>query len=113
MAKGYEIELSSGILLQLVPNDGVRDCSISHGPTRIDIDVGAGSFKVVAPEGTVMASVPGVVRFEAKDLTVGPKGKPGSAGDGPHLMRTCAPCNGQSCCVTNCCGSCGCEWLCD
>jgi len=31
MAKGFEFELSDGTILQIVPNTGASECSISHG----------------------------------------------------------------------------------
>lgn len=113
MASGFEFELSDGRILQIVPKDGVDSCSISHGDTKIELDVAAGSFRVLAPSGKALTAISTIVRFEAKNLTVSANAAASDTADKPHIMRTCEDCNGQSCCVTNCCGSCGCGWICD
>lgn len=113
MAKGFEFELSDGTILQLVPNKGVSDCSISHGDTKIDVDVTKASFKTVAATGKTLAAVANVVRFESKEMEVGACQPPVGGDDQPHIMRVCVPCNGRWCCVTNACGNCGCGWICD
>lgn len=113
MANGYEFELSDGTILQLVPNSGVRDCSISHGDTMIVVDAEKSSFKTSTPNSVALTEVPTVARFEPKELVVGACVPPVKVDDNPHIMRTCMMCNGRSCCVTNACGNCGCGWICD
>ena len=113
MAKGFEFELSNGTILKVVPNDGADTCAISHGDTKVEIDVKSASFCVSAPAGKLTASIPTVVRFGAKEFVVSDCVTGSAVGDAPHIMRTCMPCNGTSCCVTNCCGDCGCGWICD
>lgn len=113
MAKGFEFQLSDGTVLQLVPKTGVTECSISHGDTKIEVNVSSAAFKVIAPEGKAIAAIPTVVRFNTKDLVVGDCKSPLLTGDEPHIMRACMSCDGKSCCVTNGCLDCGCGWICD
>jgi hypothetical protein len=113
MAKGFEFELSDGSVFQLVPNAGVSECAVSHGDTKIDVDVTSSSFKTVAPSGKSIAAIPSVVRFESKDITVGTRVTPGKGDDQPHIMWTCVECGNRWCCVKNGCANFGSGWICD
>ena len=112
MANGFEFELSSGAVIQVVPKDGQSTCAISHGDTKIEIDVPTGSFKVLAPTGKAVSTVANVARFEPKNLTVSGSSGATSGVSGPHIMTSCMICNGQTCCVTNGCADFGCGWIC-
>ncbi|WP_047428672.1 hypothetical protein [Acinetobacter sp. neg1] len=115
MSKGYEFELSDGTILQVVPNDGVSECSVSFGDTKIDIITDKFSFKTVSPNNQAFGSALAVVRFEQKELTVEEcsDSLTSNEKDQPHIMRTCSDCNGRYCCATNGCINCGCGWVCD
>lgn len=115
MSNGYEFELSDGTILQVVPNEGVSECSVSNGDTKIEINTATLSFKTVPAKNKAFGSVPAVVRFEQKELTVGDCAVPITSNekDQPHIIRTCSICNGRYCCATNGCVNCGCGWVCD
>jgi len=113
MPQGFEFELSNGTVLQIVPKAGYDNCAISHGDTKIEINVNNSSFQVIAPANKLLMAIPSVVRFEAKELTVNNTYSGSKKTTSPHIMTNCMDCNGQSCCITNGCGNCGCGWICD
>ena len=112
MTKGFEFELSNGAILKVVPNAGVDNCVISHGDSKIEIDVKNTSFRTVALAGKAIAAIPAVVRFEIKELTVTNCVENDEVNDVQHGMRACLSCDGETCCVSNCCCDCGCGWVC-
>ena len=112
MRNGFEIELSNGNILRVVPNAGVDNCVVSHGDSEIEIDVKNASFRIVALAGKSIAGIPAVVRFEKMEITVTNCVESESVDDGDHNVKACLTCDGVTCCVSNCCCDCGCGWVC-
>lgn len=88
MAKGFEIELSNGAILRVVPNVGVDNCVITHGDSKIEINVKNVSFRIVALAGKAITSIPAVVRFEITELTVTDCVESGNK-KGTHTLSRC------------------------
>lgn len=110
MDEGFEFELTSGTTLRLVPRDQSKESAISYGDIRIAVDSKTGTFSV----SNVGPNTHGVVRFERKSMSVNNPAQPDPAAKSSfEPMTVCHICNGQSCCITNGCGDCGCGWICD
>jgi hypothetical protein len=111
MAKGFEVELSNGAILKVVPNAGIDNCIVIHGDSRIEIDVKNTSFRII-PAGKSVTAIPAVVRFGVKELTVTNNVASVAVNDTQQIVQACQSCNGDTCCAYDCCCDCGCGWFC-